>query len=367
MMRRRVALTVAVGTAALLAGLVLVGSVAAQGQPPAGAAASAVKSPVEDGANRSVEEAVKQSKATGKPLLVLGVSEGCSRCQALKAGLASQAGLKLLLTQYVTVEVPFAGREFREMFDAIVKRDKTYNQSIGAPSVFLFTAAGQTVYAGPNQSGGMTAGEELKKLLIQGIDMSGGVRGSSAGSDDTNATARAADLSQARKLLAGKQVVPAAMLVSKHLAPAAEPDEEVAAVMKLTGLPLAKSKSAVEADALAKLLAGPGQKLIQEAVTLAAKGEATRGAVQLAQLGRAFGNLPALADPLAAAWKELEAKTNVPKLREQAELIDKARAAESDKDLARAIATYEEVVATYPDTQAAELSQQRVKQLKSAP
>jgi hypothetical protein len=367
MLLRRRAEFVASAAVLWLAGLGLADSAGAQGQQPAAAAAGAAKSSAAETAKTSVEEAVKQSQATGKPLLVLGVSEGCSRCQALKAGLASQAELKLLLTQYVTVEVPFAGREFKEMFQTIVKRDKAYNQPIGAPSVFLFTAAGQTVYAGPNQPNGMAAGDELKKLLIDGIGKSGGVRGIGADSDDANSEARAADLSQARKLLAGKQFVLAALLVSKHLASAAEPDAEVAAVMKLTGLPLARSKSAGEVDALAKQLAGPGQKLIEEAVALVAKGEATRGAVQLAQLGRAFGNFPGLAEPLATAWKELDAKAIVPKLREQAELIDKARAAESDKDLARAIAAYEEVVATYPGTQAAELSQQRIKQLKSAP
>jgi hypothetical protein len=319
-----------------------------------------------DAATISVQEAASEATKTGKPLIVLGTSATCSRCQALKQGLSSNPELKLLLTQYVTVEVPFAGREFKEAFQAIVARDKKFNQPIGAPSVFLFTAAGETVYAGPNQASGMAAGDELKKLLIEGIGKNGGVRSPALEFANKSSAEQAADLRQARKLLSEKQVVPAALLVARHIQPAAESDEQIAAVVKLTGLPLAKSNSEAELDALVKQLSGPGQSLVQAALAQASSGDATRGAVQLAELDRAFGKFPALAEPLAAAWKETEAKANVPQLREQAELIDKARAAESEQDLPRAIAAYEEVVATYPGTQAAELSQQRLKQLKPA-
>ena len=145
------------GAAVLLAGLCFAADALAQadGKP--------------DVAKSSVQDAVAEAKKTGKPLIVLGTSETCSRCQALKQGLSSNPDLKLLLTQYITVDVPFAGREFKEAFHAIIARDKKFNQPIGSPSVFLFTAAGDPVYAGPNQPSGMAAGDELKKLLIEGI------------------------------------------------------------------------------------------------------------------------------------------------------------------------------------------------------
>ena len=54
----------------------------------------------------------------------------------------------------------------------------------------------------------------------------------------------------------------------------------------------------------------------------------------------------------------------MPNLQEQAELIDKARQAESGADPAQAIAAYQLVVTTYPKTQAAELSERRIAQLK---
>lgn len=316
-----------------------------------------------DIAKVSVKEAVAKAKKTGKPVLILGTSEGCSRCQALKQGLSSQTELKLLLTQYVTVEVPFAGREFKETFNAIVARDRKFNQPIGAPSVFLLTAAGETVYAGPNQASGMTAGDELKKLLIEGIGKNGGVRASSEAA--ASSAERAFDVRQARKLLDDKQAVQAALLVAKHIPTGTQSDEQVAAILKLTGLSLAKSKAEAELDALVKQLSQAGESLVAAALARTGSGDATRGAVQLAELNRAFGKFPSLAEPLAKAWKEVDAKSSVPKLREQAELIDLARAAESEQDLPRSIAAYEEVVATYPGTQAAELSQLRIKQLRS--
>jgi thioredoxin-related protein len=316
-----------------------------------------------DTAKVSVKEAMADAKRTGKPVLILGISEGCSRCQALKQGLSSQTELKLLLTQYVTVEVPFAGREFKEIFNAIVARDKKFNQAIGAPSVFLLTAAGETVYAGPNHSGGMAAGEELKKLLVEGIGRNGGVRASVERAAPS--AERVTDLRQARKLLADKQAVRAALLVAKYIPAETDTDEQVAELVKLTGLSRAKSKEEAELDGLTEQLSQAGQSLIEAAVTRTGSGDATRGAVQLAELNRAFGKFPSLAEPLAMAWKKMEVKSSVPNLREQAELIDKARAAENEKDLPRSIAAYEEVVATYPGTQAAELSQVRINQLRS--
>ena len=353
-MRRNVARCLA-GAAILLTGLCFTSLATAQGDKPETATVTA---------KVSVKEAMADAKRTGKPVLILGTSEGCSRCQALKQGLSSQTELKLLLTQYVTVEVPFAGREFKEVFSAIVARDKKFNQAIGAPSVFLLTAAGQTVYAGPNQSAGMTAGDELKKLLVEGIGKNGGVRASVEGAAPS--AEQAADLRQARKLLADKQAVQAALLVAKHIPPETQTDEQVSELLKLTGLSLAKSKAEAELDALIQQLSQAGQTLVAAALARTGSGDATRGAVQLAELNRAFGKFPSLAEHLAKAWKELEAKDSVPNLREQAELIDKARAAESEKDLPRSIAAYEAVVATYPGTQAAELSQLRIKQLRSA-
>src|SRR5205085_3514847 len=86
---------------------------------------------------------------------------------------------------------------------------------------------------------------------------------------------------------------------------------------------------------------------------------------QLAELERVFGGYPLFAGKFEAAWKELLAKANVPGLKEQAALVDKARQAETDANPDEAIAAYSLVSATYPGTKVAELSQLRVAQLRA--
>jgi hypothetical protein len=312
------------------------------------------------------KEAAAQAKATGRPLVVLGVSETCSRCQALKQGLATQPELKLLLTQYVSTEVPFGGREFAVIFDGIVRQDEKFRQAIGAPSVFIFTAKGEAVYAGPNNPNGMVADAEFKKLLISGIEKNGGVRGPAAGGKSSLASTLPADLTRAGKLLQGNQPLAAAAIVSKHIQPDGAADEQVAAVVELTGLKVARSKAEEQLDLLVKELSQRGLALLQTALATAGTGDATRGAVQLAELNRVFGGFPSFAGTFEAAWEEFADKSGMPSLQQQAELIDKARQAESAQDPGQAVACYELVVSTYPSTQAAELSKLRITQLKTA-
>jgi thioredoxin-related protein len=115
-------------------------------------------------------EALAKAKKDNRPLVVFGVSEGCSRCAALKQGLTTQPELQQLMAKYVSLEIPFGGREFADLFNDIIRQDEKYRQAIGAPSVFIFTAKGAAVYAGPNDPNGMTAGDEFKKLLLAAIE-----------------------------------------------------------------------------------------------------------------------------------------------------------------------------------------------------
>lgn len=309
-------------------------------------------------------EAAKRAKETGQPLVVFGVSETCSRCQALKQGLASNPEFKLLMTQYVAAEVPFGGREFVSVFEETVKQDAKFRQAIGAPAVFIFTASGEAVYAGPGRASGMAAGDELKKLLISGIDKNGGVRLPATSAKSSSATL-AADLSQARKLLGEKQTLKAAALLAKHVQPAAETSEEVAKVIELTGLTLAKSKTEEQLDSLVAEVSEKGKGLVQSAVEAAGTGKATQAAVQLAELERVFSGFPSFADTFEPAWKTVQEKSTEPSLREQARQIDTARQAESNADPAEAIEIYQRVIADYPNTEAAKLSQRRITQLRS--
>src|SRR5262245_48611206 len=75
------------------------------------------------------QEAMAKAKKNKQPLVLFGVSEGCVRCAALKAGLTDQAEIKDLMGQYVSAEIPFGGKEFVAVFNNTVQQDKKYNQS----------------------------------------------------------------------------------------------------------------------------------------------------------------------------------------------------------------------------------------------
>jgi hypothetical protein len=131
-------------------------------------------------AAKSFTEAVALAKKTGQPLVVFGTAPACSRCAALKQGLETNPEVKQLLAQYVTAEVPFGGREFTAILKKIVAQDEAFNQAIGAPSVFIFTAKGKALYAGPNNPNGMTAGDEFEQLLTTSLEKNGRKRGAAS-------------------------------------------------------------------------------------------------------------------------------------------------------------------------------------------
>src|SRR5438270_7667174 len=76
--------------------------------------------------NATFSQAMARAKQSSQPLIVFGTSEGCSRCAALKQGIGTQSDLKLLLTQYVSIEIPFAGVEFKDIFHDLIRKDAKY-------------------------------------------------------------------------------------------------------------------------------------------------------------------------------------------------------------------------------------------------
>lgn len=321
-----------------------------------------------------VDAAMSEAKKSGRPVIVFGMSDTCHRCQAVKQGIASTPEFQLLLTQYVSTEIPFGGQEFGTVFRDIVTRDKSIPPAIGAPSVFIFTSKGETVYAGPNRENGIALDDEFKKHLITGIERNGGLRDPDASSDPS----LAADLAKARKLISDNQAITAALLLAKHLSLASGSDEgaeregpeqndgQLAELVKLTGLQVAKSPAAGQLDSVVQELTEKAQPLIQAAVAMAKTDKAIVGAVRLAELNRAFANFPPLAPQFEPAWKEIEASSAIPQLREQAQTIDQARLAERTQGPSEAIPIYQTVVDSYPNTQAAKLSQLRITQLQTA-
>ena len=313
---------------------------------------------------RSIEEGMKRSEETGLPVVVFGLSDTCHRCQGLKRSIEESPEFKLLLSQYVRVEIPFGGREFGQAFMEIIQKDPSIPAAIGAPSAFVYTSAGNVVYAGPNREEGIRPDDEFKEILVSGIRENGGLRLPEAGADP----ALRADLAKAQGLLAKGDTLAAAQLMGKHLheptssAEAQGADHPLAA---LTGLKPAASKLQSQRDRVIEQLLAGGDEAIAEALTLAKSDKAILGAVRLLQVAEAYADYPAMAEKLDAAWKATE-PTVGPKPREQAVIIARALAAERSGDTQAAVREYEQVAREFPGTRTAEMSQIRAAQLQPA-
>jgi hypothetical protein len=207
--------------------------------------------------------------------------------------------------------------------------------------------------------------DEFKRQLIAGIERNGGLRGSAK----SPTASLFPDISRARHLFSHGNAPAAATIISKHIS-SENVSDEVAAVARLTGLKVARQIGEEELDSLVQQLSEKGELLLQTKMAAARAADDTRTAVKLAELERAFGSFPSFAGKFDTCWKSLLARANVPHLKEQAQLIDKARQAESGPEASQAIAAYEQVLAAYPGTKAADLSELRITQLrapKSAP
>lgn len=313
-----------------------------------------------DGVVKSIQEGMQRSKQSGLPLLVFGLSDTCTRCQGLKQAVESSAEYQLLISQYVVAEIPFGGRDFGTAFGEIVTKDPSIPPAIGAPSVFVYTSAGKVVYAGPDRPEGMKPDEKFKEVLIAGIRENGGLRLAEASVDP----ALRSDLAKARQLISEKQMLAAATLMGKYVddKPAAEESNEL---IELTGLKAAKSKFETQRDSLIEELTQHANSSIQQAIALGKADKPIMGAVRLIEVSDAFADYPGLAASLDTAWQEINQKVG-PQAREQALLVAGALGAERSGDVAKAIGSYEKVVLSFPGTQAAELSQIRIEQLRPA-
>jgi SLA1 homology domain 1, SHD1 len=319
------------------------------GKAPAKGAVKAAARPT-----AAFTEALGRARSAGRPLIVFGWQESCGHCAALKQALATQPALQLLMTQYTLLEIPFGKADFVSVWDEAGRQDAQYAPSIGSPGVFIFTAKGDVVFAGPRLTGQLPLGDGFNKLLIAGIEKNGGLRGG-APSPPANL------VSDARKVLAEGQPLSAGAMLAPYAAN--EGQGELADLVKLTGLQVAKAKNHDQLQALVEEVSAKSLSLL-EACVAAAGTDATRAAVQLAELDRVFSGYPALAGKFDAAWKEVLAKSDVARLKDQAERLDKARQAERTSP-PEAIAAYQRVCTDFPGTKAAELAQLRVAQLQA--
>ncbi len=124
------------------------------------------------------------------------------------------------------------------------------------------------------------------------------------------------------------------------------------------------------AVALEKMAGELGQqgraKIAQAEEKLASTQTAFEGAAELVEANRQYAKLPELKKPLGQTLAKYRKDPKTRELLTHAELFDRAKFYEENKQLKQAATTYQLVVSRYPDTPAAEMAQARLKDLEEA-
>jgi len=286
-----------------------------------------------------LETAIAQSQQTGLPLFVMGTTESCGYCKQLKQRLSTEAELKPLIAQYIPLELNVSDPDFRAW------SQKYKPAGNGVPMVFIVSSTGEEIH----NSSGAPQGDGLKRLLMQGIQKTGGFK---------DLKALAADIGKLTQ----------AIVKAKSQLERGDRDDALRTLYpylkEWETVKNSPSPSGKELVALVEPLLTEGQAKLEEAQSqTAVKDRELLGLVTLMGVKRTYDNLPPMAAKIEAAIEEAKEKPELEPLVAQAVLIDKARSYDEANSTTAAIAAYGRVAERFPNTLAANLSQLRASQL----
>lgn len=252
---------------------------------------------------------------------------------ALKARLATDAALQPLLARFVPVEIDSTSPEWQTW------ASRYPHEGNAIPIVYVVRADGVSLYA----KSGAPQGDALPELLN-------------------------AYLAEAGKLLSERELkkLSDAFAKATKAHDAGQIAEAVAIISRAAGSG-SFATVAIEADQFAQKLADDARKRVESAARqLDSDEHPLEAAVELAAIQRSYKKLP---DVQRAAKEAASRHVLDPAKKElfaQAALIDKAQALVEQKQPARAVTTYQQVIDKYPGTPAAALAQSRLDGLKTA-
>lgn len=326
-----------------------------------------------------LELAVAKSKESGLPLLVIGATETCPHCVNLEKRLTTEPELQPLVAQYVPIKVMVDDPDFA----AWSQRYRPTGN--GVPMIFIVASDGKEIV---NQSGA-PQGDGLKQLLLQGIQATGGFKNALPESAGIGTMKADKALRLAKRLLARDQKAAAiealAPLLRKRATSAGE-DSSLGEVNSLgkdsalgedgdagdpkaegeTGKDRGSSEKDSELDRLARSLTQEANAELDKAIEKSTQADgALLAAVMHAKVRRIYGGLPDMQTALDGFAARYESDAEKAPLLEQARLIDRAREFDERRSTIRAAAIYRQVIEEYPDTEAAKLCEQRLRQIES--
>jgi hypothetical protein len=248
----------------------------------------------------SLLDAAAKSKKTGLPMFVMFSGPGCVHCKNMKKRLQSEAELtQLISTQYVFVETSPGDSESKQFIEHYKIKVE------GIPHSCIVSAKGELV----DEAKGAPQGDGLKKLLLAGIEKTGGLK----------------KIASANSKKSGAKITRLEA-------------EELEAVLKQVSE--AKEKAQTEDTAL-------------------------EGMVTLVGLNRTYTKIKEVTKeivPLFATWNKDKAQAA---LFSQARMLDSAAAAVEQKKEKQAINSYNAIIKKFPDSSASKIAEEKLEELKN--
>lgn len=246
-------------------------------------------------------QAAAKAKKTGLPLFVMFSSPSCKYCREMKQRLKTEPELtKMITTQYVFVETDTGDAEAKQFIEH-------YKVNVsGVPHTCIVSAQGEMVA----ESGGLPQGDGLNKLLLKGIEKTGGLK--NIASQETKNTGPITKLE----------------------------GEELTAVLKQVAE--AKDKIASEDTAL-------------------------EGIVELLAVNRVYVRVAEVKKETGPIFAEVNKNKTQKELLVQARMLDSAAAAIEAKNEKLAEGRYQLVIKKYPDSAAAKYAQAKLDAMAETP
>jgi hypothetical protein len=283
----------------------------------------------------TVEEALKLSRESGKPLLIVSGRLTCGNTKAV-LGYIQDPALAPALAPYQYVFVDVDGAE-----GGVCQKKFGYLGNT-LPYVYIVRSDGEKLY----DHFGFLQGNEFRDALLS-------------------------MLAKAGKALSEKEtaLVTKALEDAKRARKNGDLAEAVKSLLPLKKVgPLGSIPSFVgpglEANKLVAELTAEGKNMLKKVDEECAEGEPTLDAMLVyVKARRAFAALPTLKADLIAAGRKYDHRRSSADLLAQAAALDRAEVAAAAHDTKKAADAFKKIVSAYPDTEAAKRAAEQLKKL----
>jgi hypothetical protein len=282
----------------------------------------------------TVEEAEKQARENGRPLLIVAGRDTCGLTQAVRKRLEDPA-IAPLVSKYVYASINVDEAEGNKC------QQKYGFPGNMLPFVYVVGTNGEKLFS----HSGIMESEELRELLSKYAEKAG----KTLSSKDLALLKKAVEDAKQAHTKGDLAAAVKALLTVKKLGPLGSFDSQ--------------AKPAVEANKLVAQWTEEGKAVLKEVDQKFSDGNATfEAALAYARAKRTLAPLTTLKADLTAAARKYQRLPDFADTLRQAEALDRAQvAAASSHDTKKVAAAFQRIVSTYPDTEAAKRAAEELK------